>query len=79
MESIISEYVTSVIDAAMTMIFCLIVLRSRQRVRTPVLAAVIAALAILGSAFNLTAWAGSFIVTGSVFCPASPAGTKPRA
>ena len=79
MESIISEYVTSVIDAAMTMIFCLIVLRSRQRVRTPVLAAVIAALAILGSAFNLTAWAGSFIVTGCVFCPANPAGTKPRA
>ena len=42
MEAIISEYITCVIEAVMTMVFCLLVTRVSLRKRLPVLALMVA-------------------------------------
>lgn len=58
MEAVFSEYIICVIEAVMTMAFCLLVTRDRLRKRAPVLALTVAVLAILGSAasMGLSAW-----------------------
>lgn len=58
MEAVFSEYITCVIEAVMTMAFCLLVTRDRLQKRAPVLALTVAVLAILGSAasMGLSAW-----------------------
>ena len=53
MEAILSEYITCVIEAVMTMVFCLLVTRGSWRKRAPVLAVAVAALAVLGSAASM--------------------------
>lgn len=58
MEAIVSEYVTCVIEAAMTMVFCLIVVRDSLRKRLLLLALIVTALALLGSAASLAITAG---------------------
>lgn len=55
MEAILSEYLVWVIDIAMTIFFCLYVLKDRLRVRTPVLCGIAAALTLFGAAASLGA------------------------
>lgn len=56
MEAILSEYITCIIEAVMTMSFCLIVTRDSLRKRLPVLVFTVAALAVLGSAASMGLW-----------------------
>lgn len=56
MEAIISEYITCVIEAVMTMAFCLLVARNSLRKRLPLLALIVAVLAVLGSAASIALW-----------------------
>lgn len=58
MEAVVSEYITCVIEAAMTMSFCLLVTRDSLRKGPPVLALIVAALAVLGSAASMALSAG---------------------
>lgn len=58
MEAVISEYITCVIEAVMTMAFCLLVTRDSLRKRLPVLALTVAALAVLGSVASMALSAG---------------------
>lgn len=58
MEAVFSEYITCVIEAAMTMVFCLYVTRDRLRRRVPVLALTVAILAVAGSAASMGLSAG---------------------
>ncbi len=58
MEAILSEYITCVIEAVMTMFFCLFVTRDSLRKRLPVLALTVVALAVLGSAISMGLSAG---------------------
>lgn len=53
MEAIISEYITCVIEAAMTMFFCLYVAHDRIFVRLPILALWVAFLSTAGSAASM--------------------------
>ena len=55
MEAIFSEYLIWVIDIAMTIFFCLYVLKERLRVRTSVLFGLAAALTLFGAAASLGA------------------------
>lgn len=55
MEAILSEYLVWVIDIAMTIFFCLYVLKDCLRVRTPVLCGIAAALTLFGAAASLGA------------------------
>lgn len=56
MEAVLSEYITCVIEAVMTMSFCLLVTRDSLRKRLPVLALTLAVLAVLGSAASMALW-----------------------
>lgn len=56
MEAILSEYITCVIEAVMTMSFCLLVTRDSLRKSPPILALIVAALAVLGSAASMALW-----------------------
>ena len=58
MEAILSEYIICVIEAVMTMAFCLLVTRDSLRKRLPVLALIVAMLAVLGSAASMGLSAG---------------------
>ncbi len=63
METIAAEYITCVIEAAMTMFFCLYVARDLLRVRMRILAPAVALLAIAGSAGSmaLSAWLSAWL------------------
>ncbi|WP_343247103.1 sensor histidine kinase [Diplocloster hominis] len=72
MEAVLSEYITCVIEATMTMAFCLIVTRDILLKRLPVLALTAAGLAVFGSAASMGLSAGldawlSFSMDFSIF------------
>lgn len=55
MEAVVSEYLVWVLHIAMTMFFCLYVLKDRLRVQTPVLCGIAAALTLFGAAASVGA------------------------
>lgn len=59
MEAIVSEYITCVVEAAMTMFFCIYVMKDRLTVRRPALLPLaVATLALVGSALSMAISAG---------------------
>lgn len=58
MEAVISEYITCIIEAAMAMVFCLLVTRDRLQKQMRILAPTVAVLSVLGSAASMGLAAG---------------------